>query len=160
MFHVALFNHSLRYNLTFGNQEITESELQKALDLASLHEWVAQLPKGLDTLIGEKGVKISGGEKQRLSIARALLRRSSIIIFDEPTASLDGVTEQKIKALFTNHLLGCTRIVIAHRLSTIQNADRIIVMDQGRMSEVGTHQELIHRGGVYYHLCQQQLKST
>jgi len=157
---VALFNHSLRYNLTFGNQEITESELQKALDLASLHEWVAQLPIGLDTLIGEKGVKISGGEKQRLSIARALLRRSSIIIFDEPTASLDGVTEQKIKALFTNHLLGCTRIVIAHRLSTIQNADRIIVMDQGRMSEVGTHQELIHRGGVYYHLCQQQLKST
>ncbi len=153
-----LFNGSIRDNLLYGKPNASETEINDALEKAFLSDFVANQPDGLDTLIGERGVLLSGGQKQRLAIARALLKDAPIVILDEATSALDNqseaIVQKAIEALMRNR----TVIVIAHRLSTIRNADRIVVLSEGRITEEGTHNQLISQGGTYAMLYNTQFK--
>jgi len=151
-----LFNESLRYNITYGLAEVSEEQLQDTVERARLSEFVQSLPKGLDTLIGDRGVQLSGGEKQRVSIARALLKGAEILILDEATSSLDTKTEKLIQEAIDEAVRGRTTIVIAHRLSTIQHADHIVVIEQGRCLEQGALEELLAKKGTFYELWEEQ----
>ncbi len=151
-----LLHDSLRNNITYGLSDVSEDDLQSAVDRARLRHFVNALPQGLETLIGDRGVKLSGGEKQRVSIARALLKGSEILILDEATSSLDSKTEKLIQEAIDEAVHGRTSIVIAHRLSTIKNADRIVVIDDGRCKEQGTLQELLEKRGVFFQLWEEQ----
>lgn len=154
---VELFNASIRENILMGDG-YTDEEIWNALSLAVLDERVRQMPLGLDTEVGERGVKLSGGEKQRLGIARALIRKPKILILDEATSSLDTLSERQVKeAIYNLEHLNITVIVIAHRLSTIQDADEILVFENGAIVERGTHRELIARHGVYFSLQGEQI---
>ncbi len=145
----VLFNDSIRYNLAYGRREATFQELQKAAELAHISGFIEGLPDGWDTVVGERGLKLSGGEKQRVAIARAILKRPRIMVFDEATSSLDSHTEQAIQQTLVEVAEHHTTLVIAHRLSTIVDADRILVMDAGRVVEQGSHTRLLADGGVY-----------
>lgn len=147
----VLFNDSIAYNIGFGRPEASMKEVQQAAELAHLHEFIASLPEGYETRIGERGVKISGGERQRISIARAVLKRPSIYVFDEATSSLDSQTEREILVNLREIARASTTLVIAHRLSTVVHADEIVVLDNGTVVERGTHAELL-RGGRYAEL--------
>ncbi len=151
-----LLHETLRNNITYGLENVPEEALQKALRQARLSEFVASLPQGLETLIGDRGVKLSGGEKQRVSIARALLKGSEILILDEATSSLDSQTEKLIQEAIEAAVTGRTSIVIAHRLSTIRNADKIVVLEQGKVAEQGTHEELLKKRGLFFTLWEEQ----
>jgi ABC-type multidrug transport system fused ATPase/permease subunit len=155
-----LFNGSIRENLLMGKPGAEEAELWRAVDAARARAFIERLPSGLDSVVGERGVKLSVGEKQRLSIARALLKDPPILILDEATASVDTATERLIQEALDNLMSHRTSIVIAHRLSTIVRADQILVLDRGRIVERGRHDELIARGGRYAVLCQQSLLET
>ncbi|MDP4626128.1 MAG: ABC transporter ATP-binding protein/permease [Akkermansiaceae bacterium] len=148
-----LFNGSVRENLTLAKRDATDDEMWLALEAANGASFVRNLPDKLDTNVGERGVKLSGGEKQRLSIARALLKNAPILLLDEATASVDSETESQIQAALDRLMENRTAFVIAHRLSTIQNADRIYVMEKGGVIEEGTHNELLAREGKYAELC-------
>lgn len=148
-----LFNGTVRENLQLAKRDASEEQMWTALDAAHAASFVKKLPKKLDTNVGERGVKLSGGEKQRLSIARALLKNAPILLLDEATASVDSQTEREIQAALDTLLANRTAFVIAHRLSTIQNADRIYVLDGGKIIEEGKHNELLSKDGKYAELC-------
>ena len=151
-----LLHDSLRNNITYGINNISEDALCEVVERSRLTDFVAQLPQGLNTFIGDRGVKLSGGEKQRVAIARALLKGAEILILDEATSSLDSATEKLIQEAIDEAVKGRTAIVIAHRLSTIRNADKIVVIEDGRVAEEGTHTELIAAKGLFHHLWEEQ----
>ncbi len=152
----TLFNDTILGNLSFGRQGATRSEIEEAARVANAHSFIMDSPEGYDTNIGDRGVKLSGGQRQRLSIARAVLKNPDILILDEATSALDTESEKLVQDSLTQLLKGRTSIVIAHRLSTIYNADKILVIDKGRLVEEGTHTELVSRGGIYSKLVEMQ----
>jgi ATP-binding cassette subfamily B protein len=153
-----LFHSSVRENLLYGNPEATDEQLEAAARAAFIHERIMEMPDGFDTVVGERGYKMSGGEKQRLAIARVILKDPRILILDEATSSLDTASERLVQEALRPLMEGRTTIAIAHRLSTILAADVIFVMDRGRIVERGSHAELLERGGLYAHLYLQQFK--
>lgn len=149
---VDVFNGTLLENLTYGNPEATFSQVQAACQIAQASDFIQQLPEGYLTIVGERGVRLSGGQRQRLGIARALLVDPDVLVFDEATSSLDYESERAIQQAMRSILGTRTTLIIAHRLSTIREADKIVVLDQGQIAEVGTHYELLDRQGLYHHL--------
>jgi ABC-type transport system involved in Fe-S cluster assembly fused permease/ATPase subunit len=148
----VLFDDTIAYNIAFGRQGCTRQEVEHAARLAQLHDFIADLPQGYDTRVGERGVKLSGGERQRISIARAVLKRAPIYVFDEATSSLDSRTERQILANLREVSRSCTTLMIAHRLSTVVHADQIVVLENGRVVEYGTHDNLIRAEGRFAQL--------
>ena len=155
---VFLFAGSVRDNIMYGSPNATEEEMILAAKRANIHDYVMELPNGYDTEVGERGVKLSGGQKQRISIARAFLKNPSILILDEATSALDNVTEMQVQKALSELSVGRTTLVVAHRLSTVKNADEILVVSDGEITERGTHEALIAQGGVYAELYRYQFK--
>jgi len=151
-----LFNDTVANNIAFGMDNVEIEDIMKAAKIANAHDFISQLDKGYDSNIGERGNKLSGGQKQRISIARAILKNPSLLILDEATSALDTESEVLVQEALEHLLQGRTSLVIAHRLSTIKNADTIIVLSQGEISESGNHEELIANKGIYYKLCTMQ----
>jgi subfamily B ATP-binding cassette protein MsbA len=147
-----IFNDTLRYNLTIGNRDVTEAELDRVCEIARVDEFFDDLPNGYDTMLGDDGVRLSGGQKQRVSLARALLEDADLLVLDEATSDLDSNLEQEVQAAIEAMDRDYAMITIAHRLSTVQNADRIYTMDDGEVTETGTHAELLDNGGQYEEL--------
>ena len=144
--------------MTYARPDASEQQIAKALADAHLTDFVASLPDGLDTRVGERGLKLSGGEKQRVGIARAILKNPAILVLDEATSSLDSETESEVQLALNDATRGRTSLVIAHRLSTISDADMILVIEAGKLVEQGRHEELIARGGLYSRMWQRQSK--
>jgi len=152
----VLFNDSIYYNLLYGRPDASRAEVEQAARMAHIHEFIVSLPEGYETVVGERGLKLSGGEKQRVAIARAMLKRPRILVFDEATSSLDSKTEQAIQETLKEVARDHTTLVIAHRLSTVVDADRILVLEAGRIVEQGSHRALLDGGGLYRHMWQLQ----
>jgi ATP-binding cassette subfamily B protein len=144
-----LFHASVRENLRFARPDATDEEVEEAARAAQIHELIATLPEGYDTMVGERGYRFSGGEKQRMAIARTILRNPPVLVLDEATSSLDTQTERLVQDALERLSEGRTTIAIAHRLSTVRDADQIVVLDQGRVVEVGTYDELLASGGKF-----------
>ena len=151
-----MFHESIRDNLRYAKTDATEEEILRSCEAAQIGEFVRSLPSGLDTVVGERGHRLSGGEKQRLAIARLLLKAPRIVILDEATAHLDSENEALVQEALAQALVGRTSIVIAHRLSTIAHADQILVLENGEVIESGKHEELVAKGGLYFDLYQRQ----
>ena len=157
---IALFNDTIENNIKYGNKKATNEEVLNAVKSANISDLINNLPNGLNTIIGENGIRLSGGEKQRLSIARALIKNPEILILDEATASLDSESEKNVHKAIDNIIENRTVIIIAHRLSTILNADKIIVIEKGEITEEGRHEELLKNGKVYKNLYDNQFTQT
>ena len=155
---VFLFAGTVRDNILYGAPDKTEEEMIVAAKRANIHDYVMTLPNGYDTQVGERGVKLSGGQKQRISIARAFLKNPPILILDEATSALDNMTEMQVQKSLAELSTGRTTLVVAHRLSTVKNADEILVLTEGQITERGSHEELISQGGVYADLYRYQFK--
>jgi ATP-binding cassette subfamily B protein len=155
-----LFNDTLRNNVLLARPEASAADLAAAVEQAALTEFVDGLPEGLDTVVGERGAQLSGGQRQRVAIARAFLKDAPILILDEATSHLDAVSEQAVRGALDLLARSRTTLVIAHRLSTVRNADRIIVLEDGRVAEIGSHRELLDKGGLYAQLVSRQLASA
>jgi ATP-binding cassette subfamily B protein len=149
---VDIFNGTLMDNLTYGNPNATLAEVKEACAIASVDDFLHLLPNGYSTIVGERGMRLSGGQRQRLGIARALLVNPDILVFDEATSSLDYESERSIQLAMRRIQGTRTTIIIAHRLSTVREADKIIVIDQGKIVEIGSHQQLLNQGGIYQRL--------
>ena len=149
---MILFNDTVRNNICYGRPNVSKEELESVAQAALASEFIQRMPQGDDTVIGDRGERMSGGQRQRLAIARALLKNSPILILDEATSELDTESEQLVQKALSNLMTGRTVIVIAHRLSTVRRADKIVVIDRGRIRELGTHQDLIRKGGIYQRL--------
>jgi ATP-binding cassette subfamily B protein len=147
-----LFNATILENITYGVADVTFAEVVEAARAANAHDFILDKEDGYDTVIGERGVALSGGEKQRLAIARAILHDPAILILDEATSSVDSETEKMIQEAIARLVRGRTTIAIAHRLSTLRNAHRLMVIDDGKVAEIGTHDELIAKDGIYARL--------
>jgi ATP-binding cassette subfamily B protein len=154
---VFLFHGTVRENIAYGNPAATDREVVAAAKIAEAHEFIWQLPQGYETIVGERGQKLSGGQRQRIAIARAILKDPPILILDEATSAVDNETEAAIQRSLEKITLNRTTIAIAHRLSTIRNADRIYVMEQGRIVEQGQHEQLLEQQGVYANLWHVQM---
>jgi subfamily B ATP-binding cassette protein MsbA len=151
-----LFNDTVRNNIAYGQPDVTQDAIVAASKAALAHDFIEKLPEGYDTEIGERGLRLSGGERQRLAIARALLKNAPILILDEATSALDAESEAMVQSALQNLMSGRTVFVIAHRLSTVRHADRIIVLENGRITDSGTHEELLSRLGTYRKLYELQ----
>ena len=152
-----VFNETIRANISLGDPEETIEKVIEAAKMANAHDFISNMGLGYETRVGESGLQLSGGQKQRIAIARVLYWQPKIIIFDEATSSLDSESEQAIQKNMRAILKDKTAIIIAHRFSTIKNADNIVVLDDGEIVEQGTHDELMHRQGLYHYLNHQQL---
>ena len=155
-----LFNGTIRENLLYAKEDATQEELEQACKTANIHDFIVSLPEGYDSLVGNRGLKLSGGEKQRISIARVILKDPTILILDEATSSLDSISESCIQDAVEPLLKDRTSLIIAHRLSTILSADRILVIQDGRIVEQGTHHELLERSSVYTELYETQFRKA
>ncbi len=153
---IEVFNTSVRTNIAFGNPDASQEDVEEVARIAYAHDFITELPDGYDTLVGERGVKLSGGQKQRIGIARALLAKPSILVFDEATSSLDTESEQLIQKAMKDIAKDYTMIVIAHRLSTIEHADTVMVLENGSIVEMGSHEDLLAHKGVYTKMCELQ----
>lgn len=154
---IFLFDDTILNNIRYGKPEASDDEVIRFAKLSRAHEFITQLPDGYQTKAGERGVKLSTGQKQRISIARALLKNPDILIFDEPTSALDAITEKAIKELLFEPANGKTTFIIAHRLSTVISADKILVLDGGRIVQTGTHNELAQQEGLYQSMFAEQV---
>ena len=157
---IILFDDTVRANIAYANLEASDEEIRKACDFAAATDFIENLPKSYETLIGENGIRLSGGQKQRISIARAILKNSPIILLDEATSSLDADSEEKVQNAIMNLTKNKTTLVIAHRLSTIIRANKIIVINQGKIVEIGTHNELLKDSTIYKNLYSKQLSAN
>ncbi|MFN2431953.1 MAG: ATP-binding cassette domain-containing protein, partial [Gemmatimonadota bacterium] len=156
----VLFNDTIYRNIAYGRPDATPAEVERAARLARLHEFVASLPEGYDTKVGERGLKLSGGEKQRVAIARTILKNPPILVLDEATSALDTRTEKEIQESLDEVAYGRTTLVIAHRLSTVVDADEILVLDEGRIVERGIHADLLASAGLYADMWRRQQEAA
>jgi subfamily B ATP-binding cassette protein MsbA len=154
----ALFSGTIRENIAYARPEAPVEQVEAAARAAHAHEFIERLPNGYDTLVGERGVKLSGGQRQRIAIARAILKDPAVLILDEATSSLDTESERLVEDALERLLVGRTTLIIAHRLSTVRRADRLVVLDHGRIVEQGSHTALLALGGLYARLYQQQFR--
>jgi subfamily B ATP-binding cassette protein MsbA len=154
----ALFSGSIADNIAYAHPAAEQAEIEAAAHIANAHDFVVALPEGYQTRVGERGVKLSGGQRQRIAIARAVLKNPAVLVLDEATSSLDTESERLVEAALERLLVGRSTLIIAHRLSTVQRADRLMVLDQGRIVEEGSHSELLRRGGIYARLFQMQFR--
>ena len=157
---VILFDDTVRANVAYANMKASDQEIKKACDYAAASEFIEELPNSYETIIGENGVKLSGGQKQRISIARAVLKNSPIILLDEATSSLDSESEEKVQNAIMHLTKNKTTLVIAHRLSTIIRADKIIVLNDGKVADIGKHSELLEKSDVYKNLYSKQISAN
>jgi subfamily B ATP-binding cassette protein MsbA len=152
-----LFNDTIANNIAYGSPDATKEQIEAAARMANAHDFIVSHPEGYDRICGEKGFLLSGGEKQRIALARAILRNPPILVLDEATSALDTVTERLVQDAITKVMANRTTLAIAHRLSTVRDANMILVIDKGRIVESGTHDELYARNGRYRKLCDMQL---
>jgi ATP-binding cassette subfamily B protein len=152
----VIFSTSARENIRYGRPEASNDEVEAAARAALAHEFICDMPQGYDTYLGERGVRLSGGQRQRIAIARAILKNPPLLLLDEATSALDAESERQVQAALDRLMAERTTIVIAHRLATVLKADRIVVLEQGKLVATGTHEELVQQGGLYARLARLQ----